>query len=193
MADRYQRFADLAAGAREGTDYRIRLEDRGSPVVILAPHGGYIEPETERVAEAIAGQQMSFYAFETLEPGPHGDFHITSHLFDEPRAVALVGGAQSSVAIHGRKDDGTDTVWMGGRDTVLGAAIAAALHKAGFGAERNKTLPGVHVTNICNRTKTGKGVQLELSRALRRKLAERHDLLDTFCTAVRQAVLARYG
>ncbi|WP_121061772.1 poly-gamma-glutamate hydrolase family protein [Chachezhania antarctica] len=188
MADRYQNFKDLAADMKPDVDYRIRSEDRGTNAVILAPHGGSIEPETAEIAAAIAGTDLSFYAFEALKPGAHGDFHITSHRFDEPVAIALVGTASTAVAIHGRKDDGSDAVWLGGRATDLRDAIGQSLRDAGFGAIPNKTLPGVHALNICNRTRSGKGVQLELPRALRRRLAEDKTALDDFCAAIRNGI-----
>lgn len=188
MADRYLKFEDLAAEMQPDVDYRIRSEDRGTSVVILAPHGGSIEPETAEIAEAIAGADLSFYAFEALKAGAHGDFHITSHRFDEPGALDLVGRSSIAVAIHGRKDDGSDTVWMGGRAKGLRDAIATSLREAGFCAELNTTLPGVHETNICNRTLSGEGVQLELPRSLRRKLATEQNTLENFCVAIRSAI-----
>ena len=188
MADRYGNFADLAADLEEDVDYRIRSTDRGTPVVIIAPHGGTIEPETSRIAEAIAGDTFSFYAFEALQAGAHGDFHITSHRFDEPVALDLVRRSDTAVAIHGRKDDGTDTVWLGGRATVLRDAIGVSLRNSGFGAELNTTLPGVHESNICNRTRTGEGAQLELPRSLRRNLAENEADLHAFSSAVRDGI-----
>ncbi|QXT39039.1 poly-gamma-glutamate hydrolase family protein [Gymnodinialimonas ceratoperidinii] len=190
MVDRYATFADLAAASVPDVDYRIKAEDRGTPVVILAPHGGTIEPETAEIAEAIAGEDYSFYAFEALNPGAHGDFHITSHRFDEPGALEIVGGAYTAVAIHGRKDDGTDTVWLGGRATDLRDAIGTALQDAGFDAAPNETLPGIHETNICNRTRSGEGVQLELPMTLRRSLASDRAALERFCTAIRTAIEA---
>lgn len=188
MADRYLKFEDLAADMQLGDDYDIRCKDRGTSVVILAPHGGSIEPETAEIAEAIAGTDFSFYSFEALKAGAHGDFHITSHRFDEPQALDLVGRALTAVAIHGRKDNGNDTVWLGGRATELRDAIGAALRDADFGAELNKTLPGVHQSNICNRTRSGRGVQLELPRSLRRRLATKRKDLEDFCVAIRSAV-----
>ena len=187
MVDRYSNFEDLAADLEPGVDYRIRSGDRGSPVVILAPHGGSIEPGTAEIAEAIAGDDMSFYLFEALKPGAHGDLHITSHRFDEPSAVALVGRCRTAVAIHGRKDDGSDTVWLGGRDADLRDAIGVFLRDAGFGAMPNTSLPGVHALNICNRTRSGKGVQLDLPRSMRRRLKERR-ILASFCLAIRSAI-----
>ena len=188
MSDRYADFASLAAAHEEGREYRIRVEDRGAPVVVLAPHGGTIEPETDTLAEAIAGDDHSFYAFEVLIPSAQDDFHITSHRFDEPRALALVGASRRAVALHGRRDDGTRTVWLGGRDSVLRDRIGEALRAAGFDAAPNPRLPGVHETNICNRTRTGQGVQLELPRSLRHELADSPALFERFVAAVRAAL-----
>ncbi|WP_322893698.1 MULTISPECIES: poly-gamma-glutamate hydrolase family protein [unclassified Yoonia] len=188
MADRYQNFAELVADTQPDIPFRIRCDDRGSSVVIIAPHGGTIEPGTSEIAAAIAGSDLSFYAFEALQTGAHGDFHITSHRFDEPRALALVGRSLKAVAIHGRKDDGTEAVWLGGRATHLRDVIGAALRAAGFDAEVNTTLPGKHETNICNRTRSGAGVQLELPRSLRRRLTTQNDDLETFCMAIRSGL-----
>ncbi|WOI57471.1 poly-gamma-glutamate hydrolase family protein [Palleronia sp. LCG004] len=188
MTDRYANFAELAAELERGTDYRIRSEDRGSPVVVIAPHGGTIEPVTAQIAEEIAGNDFSFYTFEALKAGAHGDFHITSHRFDEPVALDLVGRAEITVAIHGRKDDGTDTVWLGGRAALLRDRIGASLREAGFEAELNTILPGTHETNICNRTRSRTGAQLELPRSLRRRLAEDRSDLRNFCSAIQDGI-----
>jgi phage replication-related protein YjqB (UPF0714/DUF867 family) len=190
MADRYPDFATLAAAHEQDKDYRITVQDRGTRVAILAPHGGTIEPETTSIARVVAGDDLSFYLFEALHAGAHGDYHITSHRFDEPRALALVAGADTSIAIHGRKDDGTDTVWLGGRDEIQRDAVGDALRAAGFGAALNTALPGVHPSNICNRTRSGAGVQLELPRSLRRNLAEDGRMIARFSTALRAAISA---
>ena len=190
MADRYPDFATLAAAHDHDRDYRITVQDRGTRVAILAPHGGTIEPETASIARAVAGDDLSFYLFEALHAGAHGDYHITSHRFDEPRALALVAGADTSIAIHGRKDDGTDTVWLGGRDEIQRDAVGDALRAAGVGAALNTALPGVHPSNICNRTRSGTGVQLELPRSLRRSLSQDATMMARFSTALRAAISA---
>lgn len=140
------------------------------------------------IAKEIADDVFSFYTFEALQAGAHGDLHITSHRFDEPMALDLVGRAETAVAIHGRKDDGTDTVWLGGRAILLRDAIGASLRTSGFEAELNTTLPGVDESNICNRTRSGKGAQLELPRSLRRGLAESRKGLKDFCSAIQNGI-----
>lgn len=188
MVDRYTSFKDLAANERLDIDYRIRAFDRGSGAVILAPHGGWIEPKTSEIAEAIAERTLSFYAFEALRNAPHSHFHITSHRFDEPKAIKLVGRSRIALAIHGRRTEGTDSVWLGGRAIGLRDAVGKSLRDAGFEAEINERLPGLDKANICNRTRSGEGVQLELSRRLRDQLASDASLLQSFCKAVRNSV-----
>lgn len=189
MADRYRAFKDLAANERHGIDYCIRVEDRGTPSVILAPHGGWIEPGTSEIAEEIAGTDLSFYSFEALRNGSHGNYHITSHRFDEPKAIELVGKSWNAIAIHGRQNEGSEAVWLGGRAIVLCSAIGTSLRDAGFDAEPNKRLPGLEPANICNRTLSGEGVQLELPRSLRQRLASDTHLLRAFRDAVRSAII----
>ncbi|GAA5061320.1 hypothetical protein GCM10023208_30530 [Erythrobacter westpacificensis] len=184
MVDRYNSFAELAANERRGIDYRIRVVDRGANFTILAPHGGTIEPGTSEIAERIAGTEFNLYSFEALRNGPHGDFHITSHRFDEPEALDLLQASWTAIAIHGRQDDGTETVWLGGLSDALRNAIGHSLRSQGFAAEPNRRLPGQSPKNICNRALSGEGVQLELPRSLRRRLVREADLMQSFSGAI---------
>ncbi len=192
--DRYSNFAELAAGERAGVDYQIHVENRGTPLAIIAPHGGRIEPGTLEIAATIAGDALSFYAFEALRAaGKRGSLHITSARFDEPLALALVGEAQKVVAIHGRANDGDPlTVGVGGLDTALRDKIAAALTTAGFAAAvvAQGSLTGRDPANICNRGVTGAGVQLELPRGLRGQLMTEPARLRAFRDAVCRAAMA---
>jgi phage replication-related protein YjqB (UPF0714/DUF867 family) len=81
-------------------------------------------------------------------------------------------------------------IWLGGRGIVLRGAIGASLRDAGFEVKPNKKLPGLHRANICNRTLSGKGVQLEIPQSLRRRLASEANILRTFCEAIRGAILS---
>jgi phage replication-related protein YjqB (UPF0714/DUF867 family) len=191
--DRYSNFAELAAHEVRGTHFTVNAQDRHTAVVVIAPHGGFIEPGTSEIAKAIAGEDFSFYSFEGLIRGrPHGDLHITSHLFDEPEGLELVGSTQTAVAVHGRKDgDDPATVLLGGRNAALRDAIALSLKEAGFPVglaepKMDARDPG----NICNRGSTGAGVQLELPLTLRKTLVAQPDRLQSFIGAVRQAIAA---
>lgn len=160
MVDCYRCFAELAAGERLGTDYQIVIRDRGSVSAAIAPHGGWIEPGTSE----LAAYDHSYYAFEGLRRGrAHGELHITSHRFDEPQGIALVAGCQSVIAVHGRADNKDPSTWLGGRHGTLRRAIAAALAKNGFEVRLAVgALAGTGAANICNRTASGAGVQIEL-------------------------------
>lgn len=194
MVDKYSNFAELAANEAVGVDYQIRVKNRGTPVAIIAPHGGRIEPGTLEIAATIAGDSLSFYGFEALRgASTRGSLHVTSARFDEPQALALVGEAQKAIAIHGRADDGDPmTVGVGGLDTVLRDEIVTALTAAGFDAAivTQGNLAGRDSANICNRGASGAGVQLELPRTLRTQLTTEPKRLDAFRDAVRYAALA---
>ncbi|TNE43204.1 MAG: replication protein [Sphingomonadales bacterium] len=194
MADKYPNFSELKANERLGVDYRIYVENRDTPVAVIAPHGGSIEPGTLEIAAAISGDTFSFYAFEALRAaGKRGSLHITSAKFDEPQALELVGKARKAIAIHGRAD-GQDpsTVGIGGLDDLLRDEIVAALTAADFSAAAvfEGGLAGRDPANICNRGGTGVGVQLELPWTLRRQLTSRPELLCAFCNAIRGAAMA---
>jgi phage replication-related protein YjqB (UPF0714/DUF867 family) len=169
MADKYRSFTELAKNAEEGKDFRVRLLNGARATAIIAPHGGGIEPGTSEIAVAIAQDDLSFYAFEGIKPNGNGDLHITSTRFDEPRCIRLVTASEQTVAIHGENSD-AEVVFLGGRDDALIARIRDSLLSKGFKVEKHSSpaLQGCDQTNICNRTKNQRGVQMELSSGLRR-------------------------
>jgi phage replication-related protein YjqB (UPF0714/DUF867 family) len=167
QADRYRGFAELARHAREGRDYRRVVEGRGDQVAIVAPHGGGIEPGTSEIARAVAGREFGLYCFEGLRPEGNDELHIASHRFDEPTAVRLVGRARVVVAVHGCAG-AHEAVYVGGLDRHLRERLIAVLRQAGFEAERaTGDLAGCYASNICNRGRSGRGVQLEITEGLR--------------------------
>jgi len=197
MIDRYENFAALAAQEREGTHYRVHARRRDSPVLFMAPHGGFLEPGTHLVAGYLAADRHSFYAFETLEPRARGmGMHITSRRFDEPRALALVAQAEIVITVHGRKDkDDARGAWVGGRHDPLRDAIASALGAAGLAAKAvgdGHPLAGRDADNICNRGRAGAGVQLELPARLRQLLVRDAERRDAFVAAI-HGVLVAHG
>ena len=171
MPDRYSSFASLAARENEGEDFRVRFRLANSPVAIVAPHGGGIEAGSSELADAIAGGEHSFYAFEGIRGHENVDLHITSTRFDEPRALQVVGRSDIVLAIHGRDRD-DETAFFGGLHAELIDHLSAALERAGFRTVRRDEpgYAGTDPDNICNRGRSGRGVQLELPRGLRLRL-----------------------
>lgn len=175
MADTYASFRELARHERAGIDYRIAARGALPSVIVVAPHGGGIEPGTSEVADATAAEALGFYAFEGLKPRGNGDLHITSTRFDEPVCLSLIERSQVVLTIHGEhgQADGP-LVFSGGLHQPLRRRIETALRARGFDVRRHNDpdLQGLDPRNLCNRGQTGRGVQLELSQALRLQMFE---------------------
>lgn len=174
--DRYRNFAHLKNHEIESQDYRIRVTEGESSTVILAPHGGRIERGTSQIARAVAGDQHTFYAFEGLKPGlkSNRSLHITSDHFDEPIALAIVTRAERVIAIHGAK--GTEpAIYLGGLELDLRAQLKEFCRSKGLTAcdDPSPNRQGKGPNNICNRGKTGRGLQVELTFGLRQRMFDR--------------------
>ncbi|MEZ2331170.1 poly-gamma-glutamate hydrolase family protein [Mesorhizobium sp. RCC_202] len=192
MDNEFPNFAALKAAKIENVDYRIvvRRGSRTGNAIVMAPHGGKIEPRTSLITETIAGRDLDMYCFEGLMPESNRELHITSRNFDEVTALKLLRTKSTVVTIHGRQDrDDPSTVYMGGKDAALVSEIVERLQEAGFETQKdNHPFPGIQDTNIVNRGLTGKGAQLEVPLSLRRRLGSEPELLEKFCGAVRKAI-----
>jgi phage replication-related protein YjqB (UPF0714/DUF867 family) len=175
MPDTYPNFAALEQKEHAGIDYCVLVRREEPAFAIVAPHGGGVEPGTSEIADAIARQKWSFYAFEGLKRSGNSVLHITSTCFDEPMCLILLSDTTRVVTLHGEEseDDG-EAVFVGGLDLELGTRIGAWLMDQGFDVRKhpNPNLQGLDPQNICNRGTAGAGVQLELSRAVRLTLFE---------------------
>jgi len=188
MADRFKTYAEFVKKTREGVDWRATPYERQSNILVAAPHAGRAEPYTGQIAKAIAGAAYSLYLFETLSAG----LHVTSHRFQEPRALDLASRHSKVLTIHGcdnRRSASCD-VFVGGLDKDLCNAVMTELRRAGFGVAVDRWTPGKQTLNICNRGSSGVGVQLEINRRLRNRLGCRENalLLRKFARAVRRAI-----
>ncbi len=193
----YRNYQQLSNKEQENTDYRINLRQSSSDIAIVAPHGGKIQSGTTEIAEAIAGADYAFYSFEGIKQGSENDIlYIPSHKFDEPQALDLVSKASRVIVIHGYVED-ESIIYLGGRNEELKQQIKQSLRKEGFTNIVNASKPyaGKHSKNICNRGKTGKGVQISISWKLREQLfdslkSEGNEpiLWDRFVQAIRDAL-----
>jgi len=197
--DVYRNFAELSEAEREDIDFSISTTKRvGSSTVIVAPHGGAIEPGTSEVAKEVAKNDLSLAIFEGIKSEGNKRLHITSTNFDEPRCVELVQESDTVVAIHGAISNGL-SIFLGGRDDELGVQLKAALERYGYAVKKqgNPKLHGLAAANICNCGRHGVGVQLELSSGLRQTFFQSltdkgrkkpTDELVRFAEAVREAL-----
>jgi len=171
--DTYSCFAELKGHEVLNKDYKISISDAGSGITIIAPHGGKIEPGTSDIVKKIATQRYNYYCFEGIKTEKNGRLHITSHNFDEPKAVKIISRSHIVVAIHACTGN-ERFVYLGGLDEMLKAVIADELESreiiVPWGHGKFK---GLNPDNICNRGTNKKGVQLEITRGLRDDLNKR--------------------
>ncbi|WP_407305697.1 poly-gamma-glutamate hydrolase family protein [Desulfosporosinus sp. SB140] len=191
MPDCYLNFKELQSHEQEGQDYSISISGDWRPVLIIAPHGGGIEPYTTEIAKWIAGEEFAWYSFEGLKDGVgNRKRHITSHHFDEPTLLRGLEEACIVLAIHGLKDSSEEFLMIGGLDSTFGLELSTALQLQGFSVKQSEQrYLGIRTTNICNRGRMGKGVQLEISFALRKRVFEdityRIRFVDTIRTIIK--------
>ncbi|HEX2979632.1 MAG TPA: poly-gamma-glutamate hydrolase family protein [Anaerolineaceae bacterium] len=173
--DRYQSYAELCQHERENRDFCVLIDQRASPVAVLAPHGGNIERGTSALARELAGDDFSLYRFTGMRNQRSRRLHLTSTNFDEPHCLRLLPQHELIVTVHGCSGE-AGAVYIGGLAAELKSAVFIALRQAGFGAEIVQTqngLAGRDPRNLCNRGRSGQGLQLELDSALRRAFFER--------------------
>lgn len=167
----YRDYQQLIMWEREGRDFSIHVREGSSGIAVIAPHGGGIEPGTMELADEIAGEAHNLYCFEGIKRAKNADLHITSELFNEPRGMDIVKRSRTVLSLHGCNGQ-EEAVYVGGLDTDLREKIRGFLIQAGFNAEPSPRpeIQGQSENNICNRCRSGKGIQLEISRGLRKNM-----------------------
>ncbi|MGN9812013.1 poly-gamma-glutamate hydrolase family protein [Micromonospora sp. BQ11] len=161
-----------------------------SPLIVVAPHGGSIELRTSEIATAVAaGTHTECHFKGKLPTGNYPRLHVTSTNWDVEECLILIRQRPHALSIHGTAKPGR-IVYVGGRDTVKGAALTAALRARGFQAEpAPDDIAGLSTANFVNKDADGAGVQLELTYDLRLALfptaTGAGPELDGFVAAVR--------
>jgi len=196
--DKYTGFEALRRYEKEAKDYVICSREGISGVAVISPHGGGIEPGTAEIADAVAGGDHTFYCFRGIKKTGNADLHITSKNFDEPQAIRIAKTADTVLAVHGCQER-ENVVYIGGLDHHLVEKINEALIQAGFITDKRPAqgLQGKRPENICNRSRNNKGVQLEISEGLRKRMFDRQNRINgrdktqvfhMFVSAVRDAI-----
>jgi len=199
MYDYYQSFDHLFSDERMEVDYDICVSARRCLVLIMAPHGGAIEPGTSQVARQIAGDDYSLFLFEGKKTSGNWQLHIRSDNYELPQALTMAHKADWLITIHGCKNEDQVTL-VGGRDTQLKRRISEELTINGFHVNTSSgiSLGGMSSKNICNRNRRNVGVQMELSNGQRRQMfkdcrgkrrTEATEVFYSFCESIRSALM----
>jgi len=144
-------------------------------------------PGTSEIARRVAAQDYNCYCFSGLKISNNSRLHITSHNFDEPAALNIVSASDTVIAIHACTGT-AGLVYLGGLDTPLKKSIAAELQAGGIGVSlKDARFKGANPGNICNRGRTGKGVQLEITRDLRDDPAKKEIIAEAVRASLKPA------
>ena len=185
--DKYENYTDLKKSEKENCDFKIEHTDIDSHITIIAPHGGKIESKTTEIAKLIAGDSYNYYSFIGQKNNNNRHLHITSHKFNEPKALELVGKSEIVIAIHGctdkqgkkeNKKDYGKHIFIGGLNEEIKKELEKLLKNAGFSINKD-FFPGTCPKNICNRGTTGKGIQFELTKSFRNDAMCRDKFIET--------------
>ncbi|AYX89700.1 poly-gamma-glutamate hydrolase family protein [Staphylococcus cohnii] len=173
MSDRFKSMTELMDYTEENTDWVIHSIKRNSNIIITAIHGGAIEPATTELAELTAEKgSFDYFTFKAIRTKANSELHVTSRRYDEPKLMKMIANNPYAIAIHGCKGE-DEIIYMGGKDEQLMDAMTEEFEKLGIDVRQAPShMSGAHDDNIINCCKTEKGVQLELTSGIRKKLFE---------------------
>ncbi|MDC3067581.1 poly-gamma-glutamate hydrolase family protein [Pseudomonadota bacterium] len=194
MSKYYKSYKELKRENRYGIDYQIDARILfPKEFLIVAPHGGTIEPGTSEITKKIAANKFNYYSFESLRAyGPdYISLHITSHLFDEPECIRWSKQHKWVVTLHGCNDQ-SQKVYLGGLNQELKISVKNSLIEGCFSiADDGHKYGGVHRRNICNIGKSRSGLQIELAIPLRQPKV--FDLIALYIGKGLDTFLKKYG
>ena len=183
MRDRepHRSFTELTQHYIAGIDYQIETRRGSRNLLCAAWHGGFMEPGSDLLADAIAGSRYHYYAFKALFPVADGEhpLHVTSTRFREPELITLAKESARVLAVHCCSTaPGIHRVFIGGgADESVRMNLIKALRESGFNAGPDRIFPGSHFMNPCNAGQRP-GVQIEVSQSYMDHLvAHRAELL----------------
>lgn len=185
----YKKFSELEAENTEGVDYKVDIQKiLESKTLIMAFHGGTIEPGTDLLAKEISKTDISFYNFVGLRDG----LHITSTDFDDPRLIELTKEATNCISLHGLSDNEADFCFGGAnqdkRKQLLG------LFQKEFPQFKSCELccppnHGVSFKNPANFCHSTGGVQIEIGKKARNLLLKNKEFLKKVSELIRNFYL----
>jgi phage replication-related protein YjqB (UPF0714/DUF867 family) len=96
---------------------------------------------------------------------------LTSTHFDEPQCLDLVQKHQHALSIHGFSASPSDPeIYLGGTHQLFIQHVLHSLQNNGYQAQVNtQKFAATDPRNICNRTRSGMGLQIEIAGSLRQR------------------------
>ena len=167
MSDLYSSMIELQG---KENDWSIEMNTNKSNILSFAPHGGGIEAGSSELALLISQKlDCNYFTFKGKLPTNNSKLHVTSTRYDNPELLNLMRDVDYSISIHGYADNEYAQTLIGGSNEELKEIIKCHLRSRGFDVQDAPNhLAGSKPNNITNKTKTGLGVQLELSTKQRR-------------------------
>lgn len=170
-SDKYATMTQLMTLTTEGTDWKIETNKvTNANTLVSAIHGGGIEAGTTELAKLTSEiSKQNYYSFMGIRSTNNSELHVTSTRYDEPTLLRMLN-VPYTVSIHGAS--GTDKIiYLGGADTDNMAIMRDKLTQAGFNVQTPTAgIEGGKENNIVNKNTRNKGIQLELTTALRQSL-----------------------
>lgn len=172
MTTPYPYFRSLAAAKTLGIDYDIKNRyGVGDYLVYIAIHGGAMEPPTSQLAVYCADATGAYYSFEALSDLTASTLALPATTFDEPFSQVNVGNSTRAISFRGVEDqrESEEVAYLSGLDDVLVALVGQELTAAGFVVDTPPLrFEGSDPRNIVNKTRLHAGVQIDLTRSLRK-------------------------
>jgi phage replication-related protein YjqB (UPF0714/DUF867 family) len=147
--------------------YQVHCLNRCSPVTIIAPHGGFIEPGTSALAARIAACRYNLFDFRgLLSEQESARLHVTSTRFRHAHLDRLLADSSVAVSIHSMGLRQYPTIWLGGLNYALKQEVLEQLLRCNFDVNPDSPMyRGESPLNVVNLARN-RGVQLELSGEL---------------------------
>ena len=174
MSDLYSSMIELQG---KENNWSIEINTNKSNVLSFAPHGGGIEAGSSELALLISQKlDCNYFTFKGKLPSDNVKLHVTSTRYDNPELLNLMRNVDYSISVHGYADNEYARTLIGGSNEELKEIIKCHLRSRGFDVQDAPThLAGTKLNNITNKTKTGLGVQLELSTKQRKSFFSNDD------------------
>ena len=202
MTQPFRDFAAMVVETHKGQDWDLIIKDPSAAAVIIAIHGGEIEPLTSELATTIAGDDLNLYDLRGIRASNNAQLRIPMIRYQEMRLDFLLRNCRAALHIEGSPDEGQALV-IGGANVRLVQDLGQALATAGFELGEPVSAPLLSSPRrFYNHCPLG-GAQIEVPQGLRaqmvgcsladpsyREVAQRTALFTTFCATVRETLQA---